>query len=319
MLYNILKAYARFFVHLCYHSINVDKPQILHSKEAILIASNHPNSFLDAILFDILFDIPVTSLARGDAFKNPKIYKILRALNMLPVYRSREGAENLNSNYDTFDDCVKIFENKEGVLIFSEGLCVNEWHLRPLLKGTARLAFKSWNANVPVKVLPAGINYSSFSKYGKKINVHFGDFILADEFDKQKSDGQNNVLFNEKLNNQLQQLVYEIAPNDAKQLKEKFSGSSALHKIVLAPFALLGTVLHLPVYGLARWVAKKFFAKTNHFDSVMFGVPMLVYPLYVILISVLTLIFSTPVCALFMFLLLPFTAFCYSKFDVRKG
>ncbi len=318
MLYNILKTYSRFFVHLCYHSINVDKPQLLKSKEAVLIASNHPNSFLDAIIFDILFDVPVTSLARGDAFKKPKVYKLLRALNMLPIYRSREGAENLNSNYDTFDDCVKIFQQKEGVLIFSEGLCVNEWHLRPLLKGTARLAFKSWQENVPVKVLPAGINYSSFSKYGKKINIHFGTYIEANEFDAQKSDGQNNTLFNEKLNAQLQQLVYEIEPNNNKLLQEKFGSSSALRKMLLAPFALLGAVLHAPVYWLARFVAKKYFHKTNHYDSVMFGVPLLVYPLYLLLITLVAYLICDSAWAWLVLLLLPFTALCYSKFDVRK-
>ena len=53
---------------------------------------------------------------------------------MLPVYRPSEGVENLSENYKTFDTCIELFKRGEIVLIFSEGLCVNEWHLRPLKK-----------------------------------------------------------------------------------------------------------------------------------------------------------------------------------------
>ncbi|MCH5714877.1 1-acyl-sn-glycerol-3-phosphate acyltransferase [Niabella hibiscisoli] len=172
-----MKIYVRWAIHLFCHSIHVDKRPLLNTRGPLLIASNHPNSFLDAILFDILFDIPVTSLARGDAFKNKRIFRLLRSLKMLPVYRIRDGAEHLNINYDTFDSCVALFRQKEGVLIFSEGLCVNEWHLRPLKKGTARLAFQAWDASIPLKVLPAGINYSSFRKYGKRVVIHLGDLL----------------------------------------------------------------------------------------------------------------------------------------------
>lgn len=319
MLYGLLKTYTRFFVHLCYHSINVNKKYLLSSKDGLLLAANHPNSFLDAIIIDILFDVPVTSLARGDAFKNQKIYKLLRALNMLPIYRSREGAGNLNNNYDTFETCVQIFKEREAVLIFSEGLCMNEWHLRPLLKGTARLAFKAWRSKVPVKVLPIGINYSSFSKYGKKIEVLLGDHITIDEFDHRMSDGVNNTLFNQKLNTQLEQLVYEIPFKDKQLLKEKFGNSSLSFKIILAPFALLGFIFHVPLYGISRGIAAIFFAGSNHFDSVMFGVPLLLYPLYVFLLTLLTYLLTNAWSAIFIILLLPFTAFCYSKFEVRKG
>lgn len=319
MLYGLLKTYTRFFVHLCYHSINVNKRHLLNATDAVLLAANHPNSFLDAIIIDILFDVPVTSLARGDAFKNKRAYKLLRALNMLPVYRSREGVQNLNSNYDTFEECVNIFRKQEAVLIFSEGLCVNEWHLRPLLKGTARLAFKAWHSDVPVKVLPVGINYSSFTKYGKRIEVLFGDHITSDAFDPGRSDGFNNTLFNQKLTAQLERLVYEIPPGDKQLLEEKFGKSPLFLKLILAPFALLGFLLHLPLYGLSRWVVGRFFSDSNHFDSVMFAVPLLFYPLYVLLLTSLTYIFSDTVYAFLMLLLLPVSAFCYSRSEVRKG
>ncbi|MCH5600777.1 1-acyl-sn-glycerol-3-phosphate acyltransferase [Niabella ginsengisoli] len=142
MLYRLLKIYVRAAIHLFCHSIYVDKKYLLNTKGPLLIAANHPNSFLDAMIFDVLFEIPITSLARGDAFKNKYIFRVLRALKMLPVYRVREGAENLNINYKTFDECIELFKKEEAVLIFSEGLCVNEWHLRSLKRVQQGLRFR---------------------------------------------------------------------------------------------------------------------------------------------------------------------------------
>ena len=77
-------------------------------------------------------------------FANKYIRKLLTSFKMLPVYRQSEGAENLEHNYSTFSSCQNIFKKNGIALIFSEGRCINEWHLRPLKKGTARLAINAW-------------------------------------------------------------------------------------------------------------------------------------------------------------------------------
>jgi len=176
---------------------------MLQCKGPILIASNHPNSFLDAIIMAILFKSPIHSLARGDAFNGKIITKILASLNMLPVYRVSEGVENLENNYTTFDACQNIFESGGIVLIFSEGRCINEWHLRPLKKGTARLALTAWSQNIPLRVLPLGINYSGFRTFGKILNLNFGNFITAKDLNAENTSGKAVNEFNEKLHQQL--------------------------------------------------------------------------------------------------------------------
>ena len=147
----------------------------------LLLACNHPNSFLDAIILDILFRKPIWSLARGDVFTKPFYISLLTKLKILPVYRTSEGVENLEANYTTFDSCKEIFINNGIVLMFSEGKCINEWHLRPLKKGTARLAISTWQNGIDLKVLPVGINYNSFKKFGKNIFLNFGMMISKDE------------------------------------------------------------------------------------------------------------------------------------------
>jgi len=75
----------------------------------LMIAANHPNSFLDAIILATLFKQPIYSLARGDAFKNKFFAALLKSLNMYPVYRTSEGVENMEHNYSTFNTCREIF------------------------------------------------------------------------------------------------------------------------------------------------------------------------------------------------------------------
>jgi 1-acyl-sn-glycerol-3-phosphate acyltransferase len=92
--------------------IIVNNREMLKKSGPLLLASNHPNSFLDAVILDILFHKPVWSLTRGDVFKNPVISKILSALKMFPVYRVTEGAENLNINYATFEKMQRTFPSE---------------------------------------------------------------------------------------------------------------------------------------------------------------------------------------------------------------
>src|SRR6476660_9232780 len=166
MLYKILYLPARLFIHFFCCRIIINNKNLLSEHGPLLIAANHPNSFRDAIIVATLFKNPVYSLTRGDAFAGKKITKILTSLNMLPVYRISEGAGNLDNNYFTFDECQHIFRNGGIVLIFSEGRCINEWHLRPLKKGTARLALSAWQQNIHMTVVPLGFNYSPFRRWG---------------------------------------------------------------------------------------------------------------------------------------------------------
>ena len=82
----------------------INNKEYLSLKGPLLIAANHPNSFLDAIILSTIFKRPVYSLARGDAFVKPFYKKLLLSLNMFPVYRISEGVENLENNYETFEN-----------------------------------------------------------------------------------------------------------------------------------------------------------------------------------------------------------------------
>jgi 1-acyl-sn-glycerol-3-phosphate acyltransferase len=311
-LYSILKIISRIGIQLYCRKIIINKPELLNIKGPVLLASNHPNSFLDSVILDTLFKQSVWNLARGDSFINKTIKKIFASLKILPVYRTSEGIENISENYKTFEDCISIFRQKGIVAIFSEGKCMNEWHLRPLKKGTARLAIKAWEKGIPLQVLPVGINYSSFTRFGKNIFLNFGEIITVNDFDIKMAEGLFYQSFNDKLRVQLEDLVFEIPKNDKKAQSEKLEiKPSKLKKIALAIPAAIGWLIHFPLYlPIKKYVWKRAF-KNDHYDSVMTGILLFTYPAYLLILISLLWIFLKSWWVILPFLLIPFTAWSY--------
>ena len=277
-----------------------------------MLAVNHPNSFLDAIILCTLFDKPVYSLARGDAFKKKWQAKILFKLKMMPVYRVTEGVENLEENYKTFEQCKNIFKQNGIVLIFSEGRCINEWHLRPLKKGTARLAISSWTDGIDLQVLPVAINYSSFKKFGKNMKLFFGDVITKEQINYKNSDGIAIRQFNETLKSELEKYVYEVDGNDHEKLKKVFYvHQPVLKRILLCIPAVTGLLIHAPLYYLVKWIANGMNSEPGHYDSKIVGLLFILYPLFLLLACFIVLAFTGNWLSFLLLLLLPFTAWSY--------
>jgi len=312
MLYSFLKIFIGTARWIFCRRIIINKPELLKEKGPLILACNHPNSFLDAVILDILFEQPIWSLTRGDAFINKFVGKILLSLNMLPVYRPSEGVENLSENYKTFDACIDIFKKNGVVLIFSEGLCVNEWHLRSLKKGTARLAIKCQDENIPLKILPVGINYSSFRRFGKNIFINFGNLFTTDEMDAKAGEGIRNQVFNNHLQKELVPLAFEIETNNKQKQKELLEiKPSSISKILLAIPALIGWLLHAPLYLPLKIFTLNKFRNTVHVDSVLIALLTFLYPIYLLLIVLLLFLFIKSSWVFSLLPILPFTAWSY--------
>ncbi|MCP9752517.1 1-acyl-sn-glycerol-3-phosphate acyltransferase [Ferruginibacter sp. HRS2-29] len=309
MLYWLLKLPARCCLWIYCRCLRINKKEFLRHDGPLIIASNHPNSFLDAIILSTIFKKPVHSLARGDAFKNKFIAWLLRSIHMLPVYRTSEGVENLEHNYTTFDACKEIFRKNGVVLIFSEGRCINEWHLRPLKKGTARLVISSWEDGIDLKVLPCGLNYQSFTSFGKNLELLFGNIISKKDIVLSEGYGRSINSFNHKLWNELEPLVPEIEKSNEQEIKKKFAiPVSSIKKILLAIPAAAGYILHFPLFYPVQKFAYKKGGHIDHYDSLMVGILFLLYPFYLLLIAIGVSLFTCGYWWLLTFAVLPFCA-----------
>ena len=206
----------------------------------VLFCSNHPNAFMDALVLGSAIHRRTWFLARSDVFRKKWLANFLSFIGIIPIYRLLEGAENLSKNDDTFDKCAKMLEENKAIMIFSEGLCIQERRLRKLKKGTARIAFGSEeknNFNLNLTIVPVGMNYSATPwKFRKPLYIRFGKPFAVNEYkelflqDKARAMNVFTRDLEQRMKEQL--LIIEHKENDKliEQLEDIFVAERAVEK-----------------------------------------------------------------------------------------
>lgn len=273
MLYAFIKIPVRLALRIFCKNIHTAPSGAYRHPGPLLIVSNHPDSFLDAIIIGSRFSRPVHFLARGDAFTRPRHRKLLGWLNMVPVYRLSEGKENLGLNEYAFRRCREILEAKGIVLIFIEGICVNSHVLQPFRKGAARIAWENRNL-AGFSVVPLGIAYSNLRGIGKSVKLLAGNILQAESLFPYPEEPKNMRYFNSRMLEQLQPLIQVPSPGNSKTTQTWLSVPAAL-----------GYLVHILPYTFTRNIVSPKTAGTVFYDSVLFAALLLIYPLYLLLIG----------------------------------
>lgn len=202
MLYAFVRPFARLAICIYFRKVFFSNADRIPKKQPVILACNHPTAFLEPCILACFLDRPLYFLVRGDFFKK-KVYSFfLRALNMLPVYRQKDGDyQALKKNYSTFEACNEALKANKTLVIFPEGHAVLEYRLRSLHKGLARVAFgffDKYPEAESLQIVPVGVNYSRADQYGSIAMIDFGHPIEAKEFwtaDKDKrAIGMNKLL-----------------------------------------------------------------------------------------------------------------------------
>lgn len=309
-MYTILKPIIRLALFFYTKNIHVHFDKRTVSNEPKIIAANHPNSFFDAIIIAVFYPRPIYFLARGDAFKKPFISKLLKALHLIPIYRISEGRNNLVKNDATFKHCVELLKQGETILIFSEGICVNEWKLRSLKKGTARLALMALQEGIyKIEIQPTTINYSSFNVVPKNIQVHFNEAFKANGILYSKETDFYSQ-FNIKLKKGIEKKL--ITNKNHPDLQEITSyKNKTLQKLLLSLPAFIGWFTQKWFYNsIKKWVCKKT-NNTVFYDSVLFGMLLLTYPIFIALCTMLFGIIFDYKIGLIVLFSIPLSGYCY--------
>lgn len=153
-------------------------------KGAVIFIGNHQNALIDAIVVPITNNRNIHFLTRASAFKIGVVDQILRSLNMIPVYRVRDGVRTIEKNFFVFEQCIEILKQERAIQIFAEG----EHHLRrrvlPLKKGFARIILGTLQKypNLPIYIVPIGINYDSHLNFPSSASIYYGKPIFANQF-----------------------------------------------------------------------------------------------------------------------------------------
>ncbi|AMC12107.1 hypothetical protein Lupro_12920 [Lutibacter profundi] len=170
-----------FFLH---KKIIISGKENIPKKGAVLFVGNHQNALIDAILIPTTTKRNIHFLTRASAFKNKIVDKILRSLNMIPVYRIRDGINTVEKNIFIFKQCFEILKNEGSIEIFAEGNHHLERRIFPLKKGFARIILGTLQKypNLKILIVPVGINYDSHLNFPSSVSIYYGKPILVNTF-----------------------------------------------------------------------------------------------------------------------------------------
>ncbi len=213
--YWLLKKYVQFADWLIYNKVIVNGIENIPKNKPIIFSPNHQNALSDplAILLNTKYQ-PVW-LARADIFKNKAAAAILKFLKIMPVYRMRDGKENLAKNDEIFLSSVRVLENNFALGLFPEAAHSGKRQMLVHKKAVPRIVFmaeeKAKN-NLDIQIIPTGIYYSHYWKFNRNLIVNFGKPIRANEFLDQfkQSESAATLSLRQRILDEMQSVVLEI-------------------------------------------------------------------------------------------------------------
>jgi 1-acyl-sn-glycerol-3-phosphate acyltransferase len=195
--------------------------------DPVIYVANHQNAFLDAL--SILFSQkrhPVF-LVRANIFATAIARFALRAYNMFPVYRQRDGGNTAAKNEKIIQDCIDmLIDGRQPLAIFVEGNHSMIRSLRPIKKGVARIALAAMEQSdfkMKLKIIPIGLAYSKHTRVRSDLLVNFGDPIMVSEYLDLYHENPNKAYMQitKDISSKLSKIIVNIADRENYEEIEK--------------------------------------------------------------------------------------------------
>ena len=171
--------------NIFYRKIIVMGVENINPDDHLIFAPNHQNALMDALAVLFTHKGQPVFLARADIFKKKAIASILYFFKILPVYRIRDGFSAVKANDEIFLKTIDVLKNKNGLIILPEGDHAGFRRLRQLKKGICRVALQADEATgfkLKIKIIPVGVEYSSYSRFRQVLTVVYGKPVEVSEF-----------------------------------------------------------------------------------------------------------------------------------------
>lgn len=201
-----LRVYFRKIHYFGLENIPTNKP--------LLIAANHPTAFLEPVVLAIILPIELHFVTRGDIFKKPWARKLLEGLNMIPIFRFKDGYSNLKNNAATMEYVFKALQARKAILVFAEGNTRTEKRLRAIQKGTARMAWGNFEqfGDQDLQILPVGITYTDAHNFRGEAFIEVGTPIALRDYYELHRENPNKAInaITQEIGERLKPLIVTI-------------------------------------------------------------------------------------------------------------
>lgn len=182
--YFLIKVWVSLGLFCYYRKINTSGLEGIPSGKPVLLLSNHQNALMDVLLIATRCGRKPWFLTRSDVFRNSFLRSFFGFLQMLPVYRIRDGKANVPKNRAIFEKCGALLQANEVILIFPEANHSLKRRVRPLSKGFTRIILTALeqDPDLDLQLVPMGQNYAHPRQVGDSAAIHFGTPIAVQEY-----------------------------------------------------------------------------------------------------------------------------------------
>lgn len=212
----VFRLHFRKLVFTGKENIPTDKP--------IIFAPTHRNALMDALIL-VYENVKqqVVFLARADIFKKPLVIKILNFLKIMPVYRIRDGKENLGKNEEIFKMCGRILKNGNPICLFPEARYNPHQNLLPLQKAIPRIALPTeaeTNFSLDTHIVPMAFYYTNKDSFLSDLYVTYGKPVRVADYKELYDQDENQAVnkLRQDLDARLREYVVDIPEEDYDEI-----------------------------------------------------------------------------------------------------
>ena len=221
MIYYLIRPIVRVALKLFLREIHIEGLENIPKNKAVILAANHPTGFIEPCVMACFQERSLFFLARGNLFGKRLYDFFLEQVHILPVYRLQDrGYGYVKNNFSTFEACYESLGKREALMILAEGSSIHEKRLRPLVKGTGRIAFGTLDSNPhleDVYIVPIGINYTHAERFLSDLYVDVGEPISTKAYmDNYKENRNKGILklTQELRTRMLERIIHIENPDD---------------------------------------------------------------------------------------------------------
>ena len=178
----LLKNLADLAMRLLYRSVQVHQAYRATAAGPQLGVSNHFGGLSDPLIQIYALDRVPRFIARDVIWRYPIVKQLMNFVGAIPVHKADDSVGGgATRNDQMFASTYQALADEDLVVIFPEGITVDDPAIAPIKTGAARIALGARANGVDgIQIIPSGIHYEDKAVLRSKVYVHVGDPIDLD-------------------------------------------------------------------------------------------------------------------------------------------
>ncbi len=222
--YHLLQRYVNIFFRLHFRKLHYIGKENIPENQAVVFAPTHRNALVDAlILVNDNIKRQVVFLARADIFKAGFLSKVFTFMRIMPVYRIRDGKDNLSKNEEIFKQSGEVLKQGSPLCLFPEAIHNPNQNLLPLKKGIPRIVLPTeaaFNFQLNTHIVPVAFYYTNKDQFLSDLYVTYGKAIELKAYKEIYNENENLAINNlrKEMESELRKYVVDIPNEDYDEL-----------------------------------------------------------------------------------------------------